>query len=45
MMNALVGDEIQRRENNVRRGGDRAGGKVMLTTYLTDLHPGVSSHT
>jgi hypothetical protein len=43
-MSTLVGDEIQRRENNVRRG-DREGGKVTLMTFLTDLHPGEISHT
>jgi hypothetical protein len=42
---SLVGDEIQCREVNTRRGWDRVGGKVMLTTCLTDLHPGASSHT
>jgi hypothetical protein len=44
-MNALVGDEIQRHRNNVRKGLDRAGGKVTLMTCLMDLHLGASSHT
>jgi hypothetical protein len=44
-MSTLVGDEIQRHGNKVRRGLDRAGRKVTLTTYLMDLHPSVISHT
>jgi hypothetical protein len=42
---SLVSDEIQRHEVKTRRGWDRTGGKVTLTTCLTDLHPGASSHT
>ena len=42
---SLVGDEIQRREIETRRGWDKEGGKVTLTIFLMDLHPGASSHT
>jgi hypothetical protein len=44
MMKPLVGDEIQRREIKIGRGGDRAGGSVMLATCLTDLCLGASFH-
>jgi hypothetical protein len=45
MMKPLVGDEIQRREIKIGRGGDRAGGSVTLVIYLTDLFLGASFHT
>jgi hypothetical protein len=45
MMKPLVGDQIQRREIKIRRGGDRAGGLVTLATCLTDLCLGASFHT
>jgi hypothetical protein len=44
MMKPLVGDEIQRREIKIGRGGDRAGGSVTLATYLTDLRLSASFH-
>jgi hypothetical protein len=44
ILKSLAGDEIQRREIKTRRGWDKAGGKFTLTTCLTDLHPGASSH-
>jgi hypothetical protein len=44
MMKPLVGDEIQRREIKLGRGEDRAGGSVMLVTYLMDLCLGASFH-
>jgi hypothetical protein len=44
MMKPLVGDEIQRREIKIVRGGDRAGGSVTLVAYLMDLCLGASFH-
>jgi hypothetical protein len=44
-MKPLVGDEIQRRKIKIGRGGDRAGGSVMLVSCLTDLHLSASFHT
>jgi hypothetical protein len=43
-MKPLVGDEIQRHEINIGRGGHRAGGSVTLETFLTDLCLGASFH-
>jgi hypothetical protein len=43
-MKPLVGDEIQRREIKIGRGGDRAGGSVTLVTCLMDLCLGASFH-
>jgi hypothetical protein len=40
----LAGDEIQRHRINMKRGLDRAGGIVMLVTFIMDLHPSASSH-
>jgi hypothetical protein len=45
MMKPLVGDEIQHREINIGRGGDRAGGSVTLATFLKDLCLGESFQT
>jgi hypothetical protein len=42
-MKPLVGDEIQHREINIGRGGDRVGGSVTLSTCL-DLCLGASFH-
>ena len=39
---ALVGDGIQHRRIDVWMGWFSTGGKVTLTTYLTNLHLGVS---
>jgi hypothetical protein len=44
-MKPLVGDEIQRRNINIGRGGDRSGGLVMLVTCLMELHLGDRFHT
>ena len=44
-MKPLLGDEIQHREINIGRGGDRAGGSVALATCLMDLLLGASFHT
>jgi hypothetical protein len=44
ILKSLDGDEIQCCEKT-RRGWDKEGGKVMLMTYLTELHPGARSHT
>jgi hypothetical protein len=44
ILKSLVGDEIKRHEIKIRRGWDKAGGKVTLTTLLMDLHPSASSH-
>jgi hypothetical protein len=41
-MKPLVGDEIQHCEISIGRGWDRAGGSVMLVTFLTDLSLGAS---
>jgi hypothetical protein len=43
-MKPLVGDEIQRREIKIGRGGDRAGGSVTLVTCLMDLRLGAIFH-
>jgi hypothetical protein len=43
-MKPLVGDEVQRDEIKIGRGGDREGGSVMLVTYLMDLRLGASFH-
>jgi hypothetical protein len=43
-MKPLVGDEIQRREIDIGRGGDSSGGSVTLVTYLMELHLGASFH-
>jgi hypothetical protein len=45
ILKSLVGDEIQRREINTRKGWDKVGGNIMLMTYLMELHPSASSHT
>jgi hypothetical protein len=44
-MKPLVGDEIQRREIKIGRGGDKTGGSVTLEICLTDLHLGARFHT
>jgi len=38
----LVGDGLQHRRIDARRGWVSVGGKVMLTTYLTNLRPSAS---
>jgi hypothetical protein len=38
-MKPLVGDEIQRREIKIGRGGDREGGSVTLADLLNGLTP------
>jgi hypothetical protein len=45
MMKTQVGDEIQRREIKIGKGGDRAGGSVTLAICLMDLRLGASFHT
>jgi hypothetical protein len=44
MRKPLVGDEIQRREIKIGRGGDRVDGLVMLATCLIDLRLGARFH-
>jgi hypothetical protein len=43
-MKPLVGDEIQHREINIGRGGDRVGGSVTLEIYLMNLCLGARFH-
>jgi hypothetical protein len=43
-MKPLVGDEIQHREINIGRGGDRSGGSVTLVTCSMDLCLGARFH-
>jgi hypothetical protein len=43
-MKPLVGDEIQRCEIKIGRGGDGVGGPVTLATWLIDLHLSASFH-
>jgi hypothetical protein len=43
-MKPLIGDEIQLREINIGRGGDKEGGSITLATFLVELHLGASFH-